>query len=238
MVIDDLADRAHDCDLLLDQNLGRLVADYAMLVNKDCFLVLGPEYALLRPEFAALRGYSLKRRQPFSLGRIMVSMGGIDRRNVASRILSGLKRSRLPTDCHITVVVGVSSCHLETLRQEAAELGWSCDIEVDVANIAHLMAESDIAIGAAGGTSWERCCLGLPTVAVVLADNQRQSAMALRAHGAAYLLPEEDGLAHNIPTAIDVLSAPERLSSMSECAANICDGRGLERVIRNIIRNV
>src|SRR5690606_12034475 len=82
MVIDDLANRPHECVLLLDQNLGRLESDYDDLLPENCQRLIGPHYALLRPEFAELRELSLKRRQPPKLKRILVFLGGVDRTNV------------------------------------------------------------------------------------------------------------------------------------------------------------
>src|SRR5690606_29796272 len=89
-VIDDLADRSHDCDLLLDQNLGRVGLDYKGLIPEKCEMLIGPKYALLRPDFGKLRDYSLKRRNQGSLSNILVSLGGIDKDNATGKILSSL----------------------------------------------------------------------------------------------------------------------------------------------------
>ncbi|MGH8114388.1 MAG: UDP-2,4-diacetamido-2,4,6-trideoxy-beta-L-altropyranose hydrolase, partial [Rhodanobacteraceae bacterium] len=106
MAIDDLADRAHDCDLLLDQTLGRDEGDYAALVPKHCQLCVGPRYALLRPEFAALRTASLRRRVTPARRNLLVAMGGVDRLNATGRVLAALPRCDLPPDCDIIVVMG------------------------------------------------------------------------------------------------------------------------------------
>ncbi|MGD9710315.1 MAG: UDP-2,4-diacetamido-2,4,6-trideoxy-beta-L-altropyranose hydrolase, partial [Halothiobacillaceae bacterium] len=109
MVIDDLADRPHACDLLLDQNLGREPGDYEALVSAHCRRLIGPQYALLRPEFAALREYSLQRRRRPEPRRLLITMGGMDQPNATGKVLEALKTCPLPSDCQITVVMGASA---------------------------------------------------------------------------------------------------------------------------------
>lgn len=230
MVIDDLADREHDADLLLDQNLGRREEDYSAFVPTACRLLIGPRYALLRSEFARLRGYSLARRQRPRLKRLLVGMGGVDAGNASGAVLDALGQSSLPGDCRITIVLGSQAPWLERLREQAARCSLSCEIRTDVVDVADLMAKCDLAIGAAGTTSWERCCLGLPTIIVVLADNQRDSARALAASGGAWSIGATDDIPANLPSALAMLSQPSAMARMAESAAAICDGHGAGRV--------
>ena len=188
MVIDDLADRTHQCNLLLDQNLGRQPQDYAGLVPPICQVLTGPQYALLRPEFAALRAYSLQRRQTSGLKHLLITMGGVDQPNATGQTLQALKNCPLPPDCRITVVMGLTAPWLEDVKALAAQMPWPTNVLVNIPDMAQRMADSDLAIGAAGSTSWERCCLGLPTLMVVLAANQRDIASALDRAGAAMAL--------------------------------------------------
>lgn len=210
MVIDDLADRVHDCDLLLDQNLGRLADDYSGLVPEECEVLVGPKYALLRPEFASFREYSLKRRVEPQLKRLLISLGGVDKNNVTADVLEAIRACTLPEACRITIVMGPHAPWLDQVRATAGQLPWETEVLVDVRNMAELMAESDLAIGAAGSTSWERCCLGLPSLILVLAENQRSIAMALHSAGA--------GIA--IGTSVD-------LGTLSEHWASIVDPTAL-----------
>ncbi|HET7775514.1 MAG TPA: UDP-2,4-diacetamido-2,4,6-trideoxy-beta-L-altropyranose hydrolase, partial [Azospira sp.] len=166
MVIDDLADRPHACDLLLDQNLGRTPGQYGALVPHGCRVLIGPEYALLRPDFAKYRRDSLMRRQEPALSQLLISLGGVDKFNVAGQVLDALSRLPLPT-CHLKVVLGPHSPWVEQVRQQASAMD-RVEVLVNVDDMAALMAESDLAIGAAGTTAWERCCLGLPTITLVL----------------------------------------------------------------------
>ena len=168
MAIDDLADRAHDCEVLLDQNLGRENGDYAALVPKGCGMLLGPAYALLRSQFGAAREGALERRVNWGeVSRIMVSMGATDPNGVTATVLDGIDRSGVAAAID---VVAPS----DALRDvEKAALPLQADVHSDVADMAALMSRADLAIGGAGSTSWERCCLGLPSLLIVTADNQR-----------------------------------------------------------------
>lgn len=231
MVIDDLADRSHECDLLIDQNLGRQGEDYKKLVSSDCQVLAGPRYALLRPEFSELRAYSLQRRLQPVLRNILITMGGVDKPNATSLVLQTLKHCRLPADCRISVVMGQQAPWLSQVQALAQELPWPTEVLVNIDDMAQRMADSDLAIGAAGGTSWERCCLGLPAVMIVLADNQESGAHALQKMGAAHLLGRLDEVEMQLPIVINELVSPQRLHDMSHAAAELIDGLGVERVL-------
>jgi UDP-2,4-diacetamido-2,4,6-trideoxy-beta-L-altropyranose hydrolase len=231
MVIDDLADRPHDCELLLDQNLGRAPGEYGGLVPAHCELLCGPAFALLRPEFSELRPRSLERRADGTLARILVSMGGIDKDNATGRVLEALGACGLPGDVVVTVVMGGRAPWLEQVRQQAAALPFKAEVVVDVVDMAERMAASDFAIGAAGSTSWERCCMGLPSALVVLADNQAHICRELAAAGAAFDLGAPDDIARTLPPVLaGLMRDSAALATMSKAAAAICDGRGTARV--------
>jgi UDP-2,4-diacetamido-2,4,6-trideoxy-beta-L-altropyranose hydrolase len=234
MVIDDLADRPHDCDLLMDQNLGRHSIDYADLVPPGCQLLIGPQYALLRPEFAALRSYSLNRRATPQLKRLLVSMGGVDKDNATGLVLEALKLSSLPRDCHITVVMGHTAPWLENVKVLAASMLWPTEVLVNISNMAELMAASDLAIGAAGTTALERCCLGLPTLVLVLADNQLNGARALASSGCMCLLEDSENTLFILPRQMELLQDCDTLLSMQHACREITDGAGLMRIVTTL----
>lgn len=231
MTIDDLANRTHDCDLLLDQNLGRSAAQYSGLVPADCILLVGPQNALLRPEFAAWRKVSLERRGSGDFRRILISMGGVDKDNVTGMIVKSLPDCPLPEDCEICVVMGAHAPALEEVRELIETAPWKTQLVVDARNMAELLANTDLAIGAAGSSSWERCCLGVPTVCVVLAENQREIASALRATGAALLLSDANAIARDLPQLVSDCQHEDDLLSMQKAAAAITDGKGVDRVV-------
>jgi len=239
LVIDDLADRPHRCDLLLDQNLGRQPQDYAALVPAHCEVLTGPRYALLRPEFSALRRYSLQRRQAQpGLRQLLISMGGVDQFNATGQVMQALKSCALPQECRISVVMGLTAPWLENVRQLAAQMPWPTEVVVNVTDMAQRMADSDLAIGAAGSTSWERCCLGLPTLMVVLAANQRRIASALALKGAAIALEisnYERFAAHLTDVVLHLVSNQDAFCKRGVVAARVTDGRGTNVVVTHLL---
>ena len=233
MVIDDLADRHHCCDLLLDQNLGRQPEHYAPWVPAHCQVLTGPQYALLRPEFAELRPYSLQRRQAQpALRQLLISMGGVDQPNATGQVLQALKTCALPADCRITVVMGLTAPWLQNVRELAAQMPWPTEVVVNVNDMARRMVDSDLAIGAAGSTSWERCCLGLPTLMVVLAENQQAGAQALGAAHAARLIGSVSNIATQLPQALRELFDSKHQMRMSLAASSITNGQGVEKILK------
>lgn len=234
LVIDDLADRHHDCDVLVNQNLGRTPSDYTGLVPRECSLLVGTRYALLRPEFAELREYSIRRRSRPRLKHLLLSMGGVDQDDATGAVLEALKQTQLPNDCAITVVMGLRAPWLEKVKAQATAMPWPCDVRVNVSGMARIIAESDLVIGAVGGTSWERCCLGAPSLIVVLAENQRFGAAALQAAGGALLLGDVKDIPRRLPNAVMSLMVGDQLRNMSESSAAVCDGQGLSRVLKHM----
>lgn len=236
MVIDDLADRPHACDLLLDQNLGRNAADYNGLVPDHCTRLIGPQYALLRPEFAAMRAQSLAERTGRGLRHILISMGGVDAQDATSQILDALSGADLPDDLRISVIMGAQAPALEKVRRKAQELPWATEVLVDVSDMASRMAAADLAIGAGGATTWERCCLGLPSIIVQIADNQVGIAQSIAAVGAGVDLGpvKNSDFKHNMHSALAQSSNPTTLSTLSANAAVTCDGLGVERMLVRI----
>ncbi|WP_154946526.1 MULTISPECIES: UDP-2,4-diacetamido-2,4,6-trideoxy-beta-L-altropyranose hydrolase [Pseudomonas] len=235
MAIDDLADRPHQCDLLLDQTFGRNAEDYAPWLPNACTLLCGSQYSLLRPEFAALRTSSLARREMPKLEHLLITMGGVDKDNATGQVLKALKSSNLPEDCRITVVMGATAPWLADVHQLAEQMPWATSVKVSISDIAQLMANSDLAIGAAGATSWERCCLGLPTLMLVLADNQQEVAQNLERANAVCLLRSPLEILDCLPPLLNKLvSSQAQRASMSQAASNITDGHGVATVIHHL----
>ena len=179
MVIDDLADRKHQCDILLDQNFGRSSKDYEILTLKSTKLLMGPKYALLRPEFEKLRQYSLDRRKKANFKSLLINMGGTDPDNITEKVIEKLQAANLPKNVIITIVMGKTAPHLQSVKRCASELPYYSEVKVDIDNMAEIMANADIAIGASGSTTWERCCLGVPTLQLITAYNQEFIAQKL-----------------------------------------------------------
>ena len=234
LVIDDLANRRHSCDVLLDSTLGRAASDYSTWVPHRCRLLLGPAYALLRHEFAELRESSLERRATSIPRSLLVMMGGVDKDNVTERILRALESCPLPPDTRVTVVLGQRSPWIARVGKEMASLRHPAELIVNPPSVAALLAQCDVAIGAAGTSAWERCCLGVPSIVVVLAENQRDGAAALQACGAALLLDGQLPLETDLPAKLRDLLSGDGLRQMQRACRAVTDGRGVLRVVEEL----
>jgi UDP-2,4-diacetamido-2,4,6-trideoxy-beta-L-altropyranose hydrolase len=236
MVIDDLADRAHNCDVLLDQNLGRSAQDYDGLLKPQTAKFIGPQYALLRPEFAQLRNQSLAQRTQPQLKHLLITMGGVDKDNTTGGVLQALTACHLPPDLHITVVMGPHSPYLVEVTQQAMQMPWRTQVLVGVSAMAQLMLDSDLCIGAAGSTSWERCCLGLPTLLLALAENQLPGAKALEKAGAAMFVGNIQNLSQVFEEHIQN-GGNLQLKSLALASSAVTDGLGAQRIVSAMLRD-
>ena len=230
MVIDDLADRKHDCDVLLDQNLHRVEMEtrYDKLILPNCKKLLGPKYALLRPEFKEARS-ELKVRDG-SVKRIFVFFGGSDSKNGTAKALRAIQQI-VSADIAIDVVVGSTNPHLEDIAGLCSVLP-DAKLHLQINNIAELMSSGDLSVGAGGATTWERMCLGLPSIVMSVADNQRTVSHGLAQAG----LIEYIGSVSDVRD-IDLIVAIKRLIenknqrlSFSSKTQLLVDGLGAARI--------
>jgi UDP-2,4-diacetamido-2,4,6-trideoxy-beta-L-altropyranose hydrolase len=236
MVIDDLADRQLDCDLLLDQTFCREEQAYRSIVPENCRFSVGSKYALLRPEFAKLRPKALGRRQNFQcIRRILVFMGSTDPENLTGEVLAALATEESLQEQVIDLVLGGSAPFISQVQEQAANHRLEVNVLVDVDNIAEVMTDADLAIGAGGASSWERCVLGLPSLITIFADNQRTAANALHRDGAVLVWDSTESLKRAVRVMIE---SPEMWRNMSRTAAKVCDGLGCRRVTDELGRHV
>lgn len=234
MVIDDLANRAHDCDVLLDQTFGRSASEYAGLLPQGSASLCGSEYAMLRRDFSLCREESLRRRKAEPFRRILISMGGADNDNHTLSVLFALKHIPLPEELEVNVVLGQLAPHRASVSAAAADMPWKTNVLFAVEDMASLMSKSDLAVGAAGSTAWERCCLGLPTIMIVTAENQRLIADNLAFAGAARVLSHV-GLLETLPAEVAFLMETETRLRMARRASQLVDGNGLNRVVGAVL---
>ncbi|MDR6294128.1 MULTISPECIES: UDP-2,4-diacetamido-2,4,6-trideoxy-beta-L-altropyranose hydrolase [Inquilinus] len=230
LVIDDLVAAPHRCDLLLNQNFGTDPAAYDPLLPAGCRRMIGLDYALLRPDFPALRPAALERRQSPSPARtLLVSLGLTDVGGITGRVCTAL--ATIPDFTRADIVLGPTAPSIAWVRTiAAADPRLRCHVGLE--DMAQAMLEADAAIGAMGSSSWERCCLGLPTLAFILADNQRPTAQALDEAGIVALAGDAAALddAAIRDAVADFLGDPDRLHRLSLASAALCDGHGAERV--------
>lgn len=231
LVIDDIADRVHDCDVLLDQNFyADMNTRYTGKVPLHCQLLLGPRYALLREEFLQLREQAKPRTGPVK--RILIFFGGVDANNYTGSALEALVNIGTP-DLHVDVVIGAQHPFREQLEFTCAERGFFCHVQSK--RMAELMAAADLAIGAGGSAIWERCCLGLPTLTICVADNQNKQITDAASEGLLYAPELKDELIIVVNRHVRALMENGCLMHViSRNGMRAVDGRGVLRVISNL----
>lgn len=232
MAIDDLEGRSHSCDILLNQNLEPEQASASGSVKH---LLYGRQFALLAPKFAALRDDAMRRRRSSkSVRRLLICFGASDPNDFCSRAAKAVLRSQL--ECDIDVAVSGASPNAEHLRGLREEVGNKINLHFDAVTMPELMAEADLSIGAAGAATWERCCLGLPTIVYQIVENQAQIAQAISKTGAALVMKSNlgNGSADLSQAVRDLSYDVDRRYEMSKRAANMVDGRGVERLVESV----
>lgn len=230
LVIDDLANRRHACQVLLDQNWfgAQTSRRYHGLVPPECECLLGPQYALLQPAFERLRS-SLRPRDG-SIRRVLVFFGAVDSAHQTVTALDALRNPAF-ADLAVDVVVGYANPRAPEVDVLVAALRGGT-VHRDLEDLAGLMAEADLMLCAGGSTTWERCCLGLPAVVVIAAPNQEGFTTALAGSGAHWLLGDASRVteAEWINALRELSGSPARVKGYSDAAGRLTDGRGVHRV--------
>jgi len=237
MVIDDLANRKHDCDMLLDQTFSREENDYKNLVPDHCRLLLGSDYALIPLHFLGVRAEALKKRALNSKVRtVLVSMGGTDPDNVTQFVIDAIQQSKI--EVNVDVILGPRALHRDSIKA-ITNLHQSSNVQIydNVTNMAEMMLNADLAIGAGGTTSWERCCLGLPTLLITTAENQIKIAKELDRIGAVKYIGQSDKINQTVlvDTLESFLDQTDLIREMSQASEKICDGYGAGRVVAELL---
>lgn len=227
VVIDDLADRKHDADVLVDSGASS-DALYRARVPAGCRVLTGPAYAMLHPDFLLAREAALPRRDGRAVARILVTMGQMDPANATALALDAIETSGFTGA--VEVVLGQTAPHLAAIRRRAK---GKINLHVNASNMPALIATSDLAVGAGGVTSFERACLGLPSILMEIADNQRAVIATLTNSGAAQtvgLLAEtsKEKLAEMLK---QLLSDADLRKAQAQAGAALVDGRGVKRIL-------
>ena len=238
MVIDDLANRKHDCDILLDQTLGRETCDYKNLVPNHCQLLLGADFIMLRDEFLQSRQLAKnKRKQTSSVSNILITMGGTDPDNIAEKLLNWLiKFKQSNNKTQVTLVSNQASPFIENLKAIGTNHSW-ITIVSNPESMSKLMLTADIAIGSSGATAWERCCLGLPSLSIISAKNQSFLNKSLSKAGAIINLGHFSDLNYtnfteSLKQVINVTSSYQEMVTQSFAC---CDGLGITKVAKALV---
>ena len=230
IVIDDLMDRKHSCDLIIDQNLHtQMNSLYTKSVPKNCVKLLGPDYAILRNQFIAQRKYAKIRSLP--LKNILVSFGGSDNENHTLHTLTSLKK--LNSDVNVNVVTGTANIGKKIIKNFCKK-NFNYNYFEQVENMAKLMQVADLCIGSSGTTTWERCCVGLPAIAIVTSNDQKDIASAVSKNKCIINLgkiKKSDNV--NYVRLMKNLKNSE-LQNMSRNCMKLVDGKGAARISKYI----
>jgi UDP-2,4-diacetamido-2,4,6-trideoxy-beta-L-altropyranose hydrolase len=243
MVIDDLANRAHDCDILLDQNANRKKEDYFGLVRKDTIFLIGENYTLLRQEFVQWRSKALD-FQNYRIAEnvascdlhMFVSLGGGDPLNILPDLI---KLSLEEFNGHITIATGSRIERIAEVQQLAILYKKRVNLNLDASNIAELMSGCDFALAATGTMAWERASLGLPSIGLVIADNQAETAQYLAKHGFHLMLDIRKNLSQSdIAAKLNYMRCGKHRKRLQMSAKQLIDGMGAHRVADKLIERM
>lgn len=226
VVIDDLADRPHDADILVD--IANEPEAYSRLVPAECEVLTGADYAIVNSAFRVARPRALARRRGNPVNRVLVSLGQIDALNATQTALGALASDGFTGE--VDAVLSHAAPHLDAVR---AATGPRTRLHIDADDMPELMTEADLAIGAGGVTAMERCCLGLPSLLVTVADNQRKLVAMVSGAGAAVDVGGVDaGLQTRLAQRLtDLLADAPRRAAMAEAGRKLVDGFGVERIV-------
>jgi UDP-2,4-diacetamido-2,4,6-trideoxy-beta-L-altropyranose hydrolase len=237
MVIDDLANRRHDCDLLLDQNFFiNAEKRYDELVSPSCTKLLGPNYALLRKEFSDAR--KLLHPRSGEVKRVFVFLGGVDLENLSAKVLEALSKPDL-AHLAVDIVIGKQNPNRKELDKLVAVRDLTT-LHVQIKNIAELMGRADLAIGAGGSTTWERLCLGLPTIVIAVAENQILPSKSLHQEGVISLIGNQKEInVDDIWKSLSEMIWGEKcLKGLSKKAASMVNGKGARKVAQFLTNKI
>ena len=231
IVIDDLSNRSHNCDLLIDQNLHTKVNGlYKGLIPSNCIKLIGPKFSMIRKEFRMMRK-SVKPRT-FPIKKILVSFGGSDIENQTPVALNSIKK--MNGKINVDVVVGKANKCKKTLKIFCNKnKHFTYHEQID--NIADLMLSSDLSIGSSGSTTWERCSLGLPAIVSISSNDQRDIANSLSRKKCIINLGDVKKLKES--SYINVITNLKKndLRNMSKNSMSLVDGNGTQRILKHIL---
>lgn len=226
MVIDDMANRQHACELLLDQNMqDKKQSRYREKVGQNCKTLLGPKFALLRSEFSELHKVALERSG--QIHRILIFFGGVDSKNHTIEAMNALINLRI--EVSVDVVIGLQHPFIDDVKKLCSQHAFSLHIQTK--RMAELILQSDLCIGSGGVITWERCCLGLPSLTYAIAENQEEVVRVAALNGLIYAPNPTDFLGDSIELHLRVLLENQNiLKLISSNGINAVDGNGAKRV--------
>jgi UDP-2,4-diacetamido-2,4,6-trideoxy-beta-L-altropyranose hydrolase len=233
MVMDDMNHLPHyHADILVNQNIHAPDLNYHC--DEDTTLLLGTRYVLLRREFLKYRDF--KRQVPDQAKNILVTLGGADPDNVTLKVIEALKLHDEP-DISVRIIVGPANPHQETLRKAIGPAHFKTELMINPPNMPELMAWADLAISGGGGTSLERCFMGLPSLVITIAINQIEATRELKVRGGIlYVGWHEDITEESLLSIVkSTLIDNELIKNTSLIAKSIADGKGVNRILGHML---
>ncbi len=227
IVIDDFSNRSHNCNLFIDQNLHTNTKERNKKNPKNCKKLLGPKYAMLRKEFVESR--RTVKRISGKINRILISFGGSDEKNQTLKVIKKIVDEKINVD----VIVGEPNKNKTKIKKICSRME-NFTYYQQPKNIAKIMKKADLAIGAGGIITWERCCLGLPSIVSIVSKNQEDMVNAVSRKGCLINLGKAERLtSENYLNAIKNLNSGKLIRMQKKCM-RLVDGKGAERVAKQI----
>ena len=233
-IIDDLCDRPHYGNILLNQNyLPGIRSQYKKILSSKTKILLGPKYALLSPEYKATRKL-IKINKKKKLQRVIIFFGASDDKEQTIKCLSILSKLNLKL-LKIDIVIGLAN-KKKKLIEEITDKIDNATLHVQIPSLCNLMKNADLYLGSGGTTTWERCCLGLPSIVISTSGNQvRQNEYLFKKGVIKYLGKAESVSEENIRTALLMFAEGYDSTKMSKKALKITNGNGAELVSKEFL---
>ena len=231
-VIDDLFNRKHTCDILLNQSVLSILPTEKNSSLPNCTYLIGPKYSLLQEEYSLIREKLFREFQ--NCKKILIFFGGVDKENLTLKVLQAICR-RETMDLQFDVIIGVSNQNKDLLISFSNQ--WeNIKIHCGLPNLAEKFAQTDLAIGAGGTTTWERLCLGTPSIVISIAENQRRSCEELANKGYIFYLGTEEEFEPTLLLSyINLLKNHFLRKFLSKHSSNLVDGKGCKRVCEYLL---
>lgn len=230
IAIDDLASRRHSANIIIDHNVGREQQHYLNLLDREATLLLGGRFCLIRNEFLiARREYFVREK----MAHILVTLGGSDNTNITMKVLGWLSNSKFGSSCHVKVILGGGYRHSRDLYEFLEVSNLKVDVHHNVGNMGDVLLWADLVIGSGGVSAWERCCVGVPAITFLLAENQVFICRSLAESGASIICAPEIHQSEFLGT-LEQCSSFDQRYSMSTEARSLVDGEGPARLVESI----
>ena len=234
IVIDDLADRKHVCDVLIDQSYSTEgPMRYQDLTPSSCQLLLGTNYVMMQPIYSE-RHHDVRVRSGY-IKNVLLNFGGSDLNDVTGMVSKAFINAK-KDDVVLNIVIGKQYKYKEKLTA-LTHKNHNIKIHSNLPTLAELIEKCDVAIGAAGTTTWERCCLGLPSYIIAIANNQVYNATQLSDKGCIKYIGHYDEVTEEIMTNNfkEILNNKNN-SIWSQMCLDLVDGLGTQRIIDKVFK--